>query len=275
VDLVNLRTGKPHISFSELNSWVSCSWRHKLQQIDKIILDTRGPALDFGTAIHSACENFLKTRVMNPQIAVDAIRIAWETYGHPDVEEWILQAEGILADVPAWMEANFPKWRYIKAEEMLYEPIDGKPHAFKGFIDGVIVASKLVRKKMKTFVWLIDWKTTSWGWMREKKQDPATRVQLIYYKNYWCKKRNVDPKDVKCAFALLKRIAKPGEHCELLPVSVGPLTTDRALKTVSNMIHSVQKGLAYKNRHNCKWCPYFETEHCTWMPPSRFTRASP
>lgn len=275
MDLVNLRTGKPHISFSELSSWTTCSWRHKLQQIDKIDLGTRGPSLDFGTAIHAACEDFLRTRVMKHQIAYDSISEAWTQYGHPELESWLQQAKDILDEVPTWMNTTFPGWRYVRAEEKLYEPIAGHPHAFKGYIDGVVLCKHLVRKKMKTFVWLIDWKTTSWGWMREKKQDPVTRLQLIFYKNYWCEKRKVDPKAVKCAFVLLKRVAKPGQHCELLPVSVGPVTVERALKVVNNMIHSVQSGLAFKNRHSCKWCPYLETKHCEWRPKSRFARAVP
>lgn len=272
MDLLDLRTGKPHISFSELNVWDSCSWRHKLQQVDKINLDTRGPSLDFGTAIHAACEGYLITRKMMKEKAFLLIQEAWALHGYPDVDEWLSQAEGILTQLPSWLDETFPGWRYVKAEEKLYERIANRPHAFKGFIDGVILAPRTVRKKQKTFVWLIDWKTTTWGWKRQKKQDPATRVQLVYYKNYWCNKRNIDPKLVRCAFVLLKRVAKPNAHCELLPVSIGPVTTQRALKVVDNMIHAVQSGIAIKNRHSCQWCPYLETEHCKWQPPSRFTK---
>jgi len=60
-----LPTGKAHVSYSEVRSWNECPYRHYLQQIKKINLDKPSEHLDFGTAVHSACEGYLKTRVMD------------------------------------------------------------------------------------------------------------------------------------------------------------------------------------------------------------------
>ncbi len=269
-----LPTGKPHVSFSELREWKDCSWRHKLHQVLKIDLSKPGPLMDFGTACHASCENFLKTRVMNAQIAVDMIRNVWEknkdlTYTDKngkekqlfcDVEQFVKEAEAILADVPAWMEATFPDWEYIDAEHQLYEPIEGSKQAFKGFIDGII---KCKGPRGKMLIWLIDWKTTSWGWTADKKSDDMIRAQLVLYKSFWSTKTGTNPKDVRCGFVLLKRAAKPGAHCELITSSVGEVTTERSLKVVNNMIASVKRGIAIKNRASCTYCDYFNTPHCT------------
>lgn len=259
--LVLLPTGKPHVSFSELRDWVECSWRHKLKHIDGIDLDDRGPALDFGTAVHAACERYVMTRELNAAIAVDGIKKAWKKYGYDNEKEYIAQAEAIIAEVPTFLDSTFPGWKVITAEHKLYERVDGHEQAFKGFIDAVIEAPG---KRSKQLIWLLDWKTTSWGWSREKKSDELTRAQLILYKYFWCQEFNIeDPRDVRCAFVLLKRTANDGQRCGLVTVSVGDKTTARTMKKVNNMLRGMKKGLALKNRFSCRYCPYNNTPHCT------------
>lgn len=262
-----LPTGKHHVSFSEMRDWQDCSFRHRLKHVLKIDLgDESAPLMDFGTAAHASCEDFLQTRKMDPTISEKMIRAVWEEkklikgYEPETVERYVTESNNVLADVPAWMEETFPDWEFVDAEHYLYEQIEGKPHAFKGFIDGII-RCKGPRGKMLT--WLLDWKTTSWGWKAEKKSDPIVCAQLVLYKNYWSTKTGTDPKDVRCGFVLLKRTAKEGKHCELVTTSVGDVTTGRSLKVINNMVTSVKRGIAIKNRANCTWCDYYNTEHCT------------
>lgn len=262
-----LPTGKHHISFSELSDWVECSYRHRLKYVDKVIIPDRSHYLDFGIAVHAACEHYLRTREMVPSIATDIIKATWDRHGYAELEgkianleDCLAQAEAILAAVPAWLEETFPGWKCLKAEHFLYERIGEKPHAFKGYIDAVIEVEQTVRKKKKKFIWLLDWKTTTWGWDRWKKQDQHRKRQLIYYKNFWAQENGVDPKDIRCGFVLLKRTAK--SRCELLPVSVGDVSTQKSLKVVNNMLSSVKRGLALKNKYNCTYCVYRDTPHC-------------
>lgn len=261
-----LPTGKAHISFSELRDWRDCSYRHKLKYVMKIDLGRPGPLLDFGTAVHASCEDFLKTREMKPQIAVDMIREIWEKnkyvkgFEPETVEGYVKEAQDILTDVPAWMDETFPDWEFVDAEHYLYEAIDNKPHAFKGFIDGII---KCKGARGKMLFWLLDWKTTGWGWSAEKKGDPMVCAQLVLYKNFWSQKTGTDPKMVRCGFVLLKRSAKKDKHCELVTTSVGEVTTTRSLTVINSMLGSVKKGIAIKNRLACTFCDYYGTEHCT------------
>ncbi len=261
-----LPTGKPHISFSEIREWKDCSFRHKLRFVQGIDLGTPGPAMDFGTAAHASCEAFLPTRVMDETIAHKKIDELWALNAHhkgydvTGIAGYKEQASAVLAEVPVFMDTQFPGWECIDAEHKLYEPVEGHPHAFKGFIDAVIKAKG---KRGEDIVWLIDWKTTSWGWGSDKKTDDMVRAQLVLYKNFWSKKTDTDPKNVRCGFVLLKRTAKVGQKIELVPVSVGDVTTERSLKIVNNMLSSVKKGISIKNRASCKYCPFKDTEHCT------------
>jgi hypothetical protein len=261
-----LPTGKQHVSFSEISDWVSCSYRHKRKFVDKIDLGRPGAAMDFGTACHASCEDFLPTRMMNVSIAHEVIRKAWEAhvgvegFNQQTLDAALLDASNILPEIPVFMDKTFPGWEFIDAEHQLYEPIEGQPHAFKGYIDAIIRAKG---PRGNNLVWLLDWKTSARGWFKYKRQDEKTKMQLVFYKNFWSKKLDVDPKDVRAGFVILKRNAKPGDHCELFSLSIGPKPTQRSLKVINNMVSSVKRGVAIKNREECKYCDYHDTEFCT------------
>ena len=156
---------------------------------------------------------------------------------------------------------NFNDWVYLAAEDELYEPIEGEEIKFKGFIDGIIGD---VTKRGKRRIWIIDWKTSGpGGWRRDKKQDFLVQAQLASYKIYWSKRENIDPKDIRCAFVLLKREAKPGKSISIVPISVGPKMIEKTNKLVSSMVKGVKRGLSLKNRESCKFCEFKGTEHCT------------
>ena len=264
-----LPTGKPHISFSEVKLWKECSYHHNLVHIKKLSLFKPSPALDFGTAVHASCEHYLLTREMKPEIAFNHMEKAWAINSTPENPDFTqasltkskLEATAILSELPKFLDETFPEWETISAEHQLYEPINNHPHAFKGFIDGVIKAKG---KRGETIYWVIDWKTAARGWYRDKRSDPMVAAQLALYKNYWCQKNPEIPfKNVRAAFVILKKAAKSGEHCELFSVSLGEVPITRSLKVISNMLTSVKKGIALKNRDSCMWCEFKNTVNCT------------
>jgi len=262
-----LPTGKQHVSFSEVKLWKECSYRHNLIHIKKIDLSKPSPVLDFGTAVHASCEHYLLTREMKPEIAFEHMEKAWAKHeGNPDfspasLEKSKKEVEAILSEVPKFFDETFPEWEAVDAEHQLYEAVENHPHAFKGFIDAII---KTKGKKGESIYWILDHKTTARGWFREKRSDDMVKAQLALYKNYWCQKNpHVDMKNVRCGFVLLKKAAKPGDHCELFSVSLGEVPIKRSLKVVSNMLTSVKRGISLKNRDACTWCEFKGTEHCT------------
>lgn len=261
-----LPTGKPHVSFSEVKLWKECSYRHYLSQIKKIDLSKPSPVLEFGTAVHSGLEKFLKTRKMDINDVHEQLKNAWLKYpnnadfSNESLEKAILESTYILDEFPAFFDGQFPDWELVDAEHALYESVDTQPHAFKGFIDGII---KCTGKRGETIYWILDHKTTQRGWFKDKRSDDMVKAQLALYKSFWCKKNpHISIKNVRCAFVLLKKVAKPGEHCELFSVSLGEVPIERSLKVVNNMISSVKRGIAIKNRGSCTYCEYNGTEHC-------------
>jgi len=270
-------TGKQHVSFSEIKIWKECTYRHKLAYIDKLDVFEPSPYLDFGTAVHEGCESLLESNTVDKKKLLGEIRTAWDKngfgepewyekmpgwYKHVPVEEWCEWATNMWDEIPKFLDETFPDWECFKAEEALYEPIEGKDLTFKGFVDAII---KVPKKRGTGFnYWIIDWKTSqSYGWRRQKKQDILMTAQLILYKYFWSKKHDIPLSDIRCGFVLLKRGGKPGKICELVDVSVGPKSLAKGIKIMNNMISAVRRGIALKNRNSCTYCPFYNTEHCT------------
>lgn len=262
-----LPTGKPHVSFSEVKTWKECSYRHHLTYVKKLDFFNPSPVLVFGKAVHASCEKYLLTREMDIKLCHDLLDEEWvkhvtqKEFSEKALRIAKVESEIILLEVPAFMDREFSEWSTIDAEHALYESIECHPHAFKGFIDGVI---KCKGKRGEALYWIIDWKTSASGWRREKRSDEMIKAQLALYKNFWHQKNpHVPFKDVRCAFAILKKTGKAGQHCELFSVSMGEVPIKKSLKVVSNMITSVKRGIALKNRDSCTYCEFKGTENCT------------
>jgi ATP-dependent exoDNAse (exonuclease V) beta subunit len=137
---------------------------------------------------------------------------------------------------------------------------------FKGFIDLVI---KTKDKRGNSVIYIIDYKTCSWGWNGAKRRDEDLAAQLRLYKHFFSKEFKLNPKNVKCAFVLCKRTPKgPEDTIEWLPVSAGPKTVARSIKRLNVAITGMNSNDYKKNRKVCvnvygDTCPYFNTPLCT------------
>ena len=276
-------TEKPHVSYSEVRTWKECPYRHKLTYIDKIETDDPSQYLDYGILLHDCLENFLKTKELDIDLLKKKLSNAWEEKGY-DTEDyinkltqqatakgekpriletlphWLQWAETSITAIPEFMDTNFPNWKCISAEHQLYEPIPADDVKFKGFIDAVIECDY---RKTKRKVWILDWKTApAYGWNAWKRKDFLIHAQIALYKKFWRTKFDFDCNNVGAGFVLLKRGAKK-DPVDLFKVSVGPKTEDKAEKLLRSMLKSVRSGLYLKNRNSCKYCPFYNTEHCT------------
>lgn len=272
---------KEHVSYSEIKVWKECGWRHKLVYVDKIQTFEESPHLHYGTIIHDACEHYLKTKELKIDEMKQSLIEAWQKHGfdsedyiilqtnraklqgweykHSNIEEWLKFAEVSISAVPLFLNETFPNWELVSAEEQLYENIEDMQTKFKGYIDCIIK----VPYKDKYKYWILDWKTaSSKGWMLEKQRDFLMQAQLFLYKSFWGNKNNIKLTDINCAFILLKKVNKIEKACQLIKISSGPVTLDKSIKLVKNMINSVNKNLFLKNRESCKFCEFKNSMYC-------------
>ena len=259
------QTEVKRISFSELKNWKECPYRHKLIYVDKLPHFEGNEYTAFGTAIHTVCEKVIPSEREDSiqvfqkafQEELDILKNQGKTLKEDLVEDMKKQAIPICEQVLPAVKNHFGKFSVISVEEEILEPIkefNSFGTSFKGFIDMVIQTSDGKYH-------IIDWKTCSWGWSRDKKSDPMTTYQLTFYKNYFSKKHNIEPKLIETHFALLKRTAKK-DNIEILRVTSGPKKTDNSLKVLQNAVINIENKNYIKNRLNCKYCKFYKTEHC-------------
>ena len=263
---------KDYISFSQFRNWVHCPYYHKVVYIDKLYRFPGNEHTSFGTAIHNTYEKsivteekFDKALHFNKKYLELLKELSGKgvKFNKKLVEDMREQgAELAPLAIPALKE-YFGEYEIFSVEEEIYETIHEFPKKefkFKGFID-------LVLKTKDGKYHIIDWKTCSWGWNSQKRSDPIINYQLVFYKHFFAKKYDIDPKKIEIYFALAKR-TKPGprsknkERIEIFRTTSGAKKTDNALNYLIKALHNMVNGVSIKNRLSCNRCDIYKTKFC-------------
>lgn len=275
---------RPHVSYSEFGLFKNeCQWRWKLDYLDGHRATNYGIHLDFGTAIHAAIERYKTRKNAQPlDYCVKLFRryfsLLWkhrnskysENDRKQDHKTFLEAGERILRHMHECTE--FWETEVVYNEHPLLIEIDRTDDfkvKFKGFID-MVVKGKDARGN--TILWVLDFKSCSWGWDREKCQDKHLHAQLFLYKHFLCKKFNLNPDQVRTGFILLKKRPRKDDcPVEFFKVSAGPVSVQRALdsfnSTLTEMYERSKTGDFIKNRKSCvnkfgQVCPYYKTDKC-------------
>ena len=253
-----------HISFSELKDWVHCAFYHKLTRVDKIDGFAGNAYTAFGSALHSVCEKKLLHEELTDDFFVKELKKNIADLDD-DIEidkklvlDMVGQGNRIIPEIQDALDNYFEEYEVMAVEMPLMESIEGEDqYKFKGYIDAVVATPD---GKIHIF----DWKTCSWGWNAKKRSEPMVTYQLTLYKNFFCQKMNIDPKDVETHFALLKRTVKQ-DHVEFFRVTSGPRKTENALNLLNKALYNIQNKRYIKNRLSCTGgygCKFYKTKHC-------------
>jgi hypothetical protein len=253
----------PHISYSALKNWDFCPFYHKLTYIDKIKMFKGNVYTAFGTALHEACEKVTLNESIDPSkvFSESFEKEVLKLNNLNDKEESMvidMRSQGLELStlVLKALNVKFPGYVVFSAEEQIFQPIDDTPseYDYKGFLD-------LVIQTPDGKYHIIDWKSCSWGWDMQRRTDRITTYQLTYYKNFFCQKHNIDPKNVETHFGLLKRTAKK-DKIEIFKVSSGPRKIKNALKVLNKAVYNIHNNNHPKNKLKCGKCEFRNTEYC-------------
>jgi hypothetical protein len=282
---------RPHVSYSELMKFArDCQHRWKIEDLEGNRRKIFSIHMDFGTAMHGAIERH-RTR-KRPVDLEKSKKIFLKYFGllflknHKQYSErdlnfdpkkfsgpkdfFVVAGLNILTRLHECQELADAE--VIYNEYPLFDLIDrtdGIQIKFKGFIDFVI---KTKDKRGKSIIYICDFKTCSFGWTREKREDRFLQFQIFLYKYFFCKKFDIDPKQVRTAFVLLKKRPPPKvTPVEFFPVSAGPISVQRAIdflnKTISEMVETTRNESWEKNRNGCvseygDICAHYNTDAC-------------
>lgn len=258
---------RDRISFSELGLYDECNHHWYLDYVVGNYSERFGIHLDFGTAVHSAIEKY-KTR--KDQVSVtEAIKIFQETFHSlweknnlkyterdrkNDPEEFIKAGTNIIEKFHECPE--LAACEPIHNELLISEPIDridGIEIKFRGYVD-LVVKGKDGRGK--DVIYICDFKGCSWGWTGEQRSDEKKQRQLLLYKHFFCKKYDLDPEYVRCAFVLLKRRPPKGAcPVEFFKISAGPKSVQRALDAMNSDITQMRGQLTELALGKCSTLP--------------------
>ena len=253
----------PHISYSALKNWDFCPFYHKLTYIDRIKLFQGNAYTAFGTALHNTCEkltlnesiDYKKTFKQSFKDELNKLNEIPEEHASMirDMKEQGLELASMVLNA---LNVKFPGWKVVSAEEEIVEPIldCAGVYDYKGFLD-------LVVKTPDGKYHIIDWKSCSWGWDIKRKTERMTTYQLTFYKNFFCAKHDVNPKNVETYFGLLKRTAKKNK-IEIFRVSSGPRKIKNALNILNKAVYNIHNNNHPKNRLKCDKCEFNQTEWC-------------
>lgn len=271
---------RSHISYSEYQLFLNCNWRWVLDYVQERRSKVQGIELSFGTAIHSTLEllksakkserpsiekaqSFFVRKLVKEHMVLKKIPNKKEY----KLRDYITAGKNILAriDQCEQIKEGVVLWNEHELLEDI-ERTDDIKVKFKGYID---IAIKVTPSRGKPLLFICDFKTCSWGWTFDKKNDPQVQAQLVLYKHFVCKKFNLDPKNVRTAFILLKKKPKtPEDTVEFFSFSTGPKTMEKIMNTFQSDITRMFSGVYEKNRKFCKSkygdvCPYYNTELCS------------
>ena len=252
-----------HVSYSEIKLWHECPHRHKLQYVDKLEGFKGNLHTAFGNAIHSVCEHgLLDENLDREQHFLASFKEELDSLKEKEVEiekdlyeQMMKQYQPIVTSFRDELDNYFEECEVISTEEKLYEDIEGHDLKFKGFID-------LVIKTKDGKYHILDWKTASWGWNSRKKADKAINYQLTLYKVFWAKKHNIPLNMIDTHFGLLKRTVKK-DNTEIFRITSGPTKIKNALTFLEKAVINIKRSFSIKNRLSCKYCQFYNTEHCT------------
>mgnify|MGYP003653140951 FL=1 len=253
-----------HISYSELKDWKFCPFYHKLTRVDKIDGFKGNEYTAFGSAMHTVCEKkLLKEEIESDFFVKELKNNISDLPADIDINKSLVldmvgQGKRIIPEITDALDEYFEEYEVLAVEMPLMEDIkDEEGYKFKGFIDAVVTTPD-------GKVHIFDWKTCSWGWDSKKRSDKIITYQLTLYKNFFCQKMNIDPKNVETHFALLKRTAK-NNNVEFFRVTSGEIKTKNALKLLSVALYNIKNKRYIKNRLSCTGgygCKFYKTEHC-------------
>ena len=278
--------------------WCDCEHRWSLDYLEARRAPVFSKYMDFGTSLHDALEKYKnpnKEEKISLEEACDTFErtfreampetAAYEKANYDklpeedqkphkapltpkEINEWIIVGKHVLRKLHTLKELDDARVLFVEHAIMMpIDRTDGIETNFKGFIDIVI---KTKDKRGKSVVYICDYKTCSWGWSIEKKRDEKLQMQLRLYKHFFCKEFNIDPKQVRCAFILLKRVhskKNPDNVADWLAISAGPKTVKRAVDNLSKAITGMNSGVYKKNLKMCvndygDVCPYKDTPLC-------------
>ena len=250
------RTDMGRISYSQFSQWDKCPYTWKINYVDKEKTFKGNIYTLFGTAVHETIQAYLVCYYDRTIKEADALplvdilkyrleenfKINKAQFGdefevtQKEMAEFFQDGINIIEEFKKRKSSYFPK----KDHELLGIELDlnfdlPKNMNFVGYMDVVIHDKKRGRIK------IIDIKTATFGWNKYQKADKNKTNQLLLYKQFFSKQRDVSIDKIDIEYLILKRklyenIAYPQKRIQVFSPASGKPSINRVMKRLQEFM---------------------------------------
>lgn len=279
------------VSFSQFHQYYQCPHKWYLTYVRKLAPYQASVHALFGTAVHETIQTWLdkmynvsikKAQEMNLIEHLDErIRKNFkrEAYLHggkdftssQQLEEFFYQGVDILDFLKKKRGEYFPKrgMHLAGIEVPIVYPIRENIY-FKGYIDLVMYDEDLDRFT------IYDIKTSTRGWTDYAKKDDIKISQILFYKEFFSRIFNVDPKKIETKYFIVKRELPEDtewtpKHVQIFKPASGKIKRAQAMKRLEGFLEDVflEDGSYNKEKiytkdpgkWTCGFCPFKKNLH--------------
>jgi putative RecB family exonuclease len=258
MDISELRK-EPHLSASAINDYLDCGLLYKLGRVDKLPMEFRSDALEFGSTVHKVLEEHYRMKMEGKLFSAKELQQIFEKYwreaaeGKEDIrysegkdfETLLLEGKELLTvyrnKIP---EDNFT---IVGIEEPFSFTIDGCPVP-------IIGAADLIEEDESETLIITDWKTAG----RAYSNDEVDRnFQLTIYQMA-AKANGYSDREILLKFDCLIKTKTP--KFEQYYSSRTEEDENRAVRKILGVFNGISRGVFIPNDSSSNWrcknCPY-------------------
>ncbi len=244
------------ISYSQFSQWDKCPYTWKINYVDKEKTFKGNIYTLFGTAVHETIQAYLVCYYDRTIKEADALplvdilkyrleenfKINKAQFGDEfevtkkEMNEFFQDGINIIEEFKKRKSSYFPKKDY----ELLGIELDlnfdlPKNMNFVGYMDVVIHDKKRGRIK------IIDIKTATFGWNKYQKADKNKTNQLLLYKQFFSKQRDVSIDKIDIEYLILKRklyenMMYPQKRIQVFSPASGKPSVNKVMKRLQEFI---------------------------------------
>ena len=273
------------ISYSQFSQWDKCPHMWKLNYVDKVGEFSGNIYTIFGTAIHETIQAYLVAYYDKTIKVADSLPLT-DIFQYRMEENYKISKNNSEQPLPVTLEemksfyqdginiineflkrksSYFPK----KNHELLGIELDINYEVkenlkFIGYMDVVIHNKKTGRVK------IIDIKTSTMGWNKWQKADKNKTNQLLLYKKFFSKQRDISEDKIDIEYLILKRrlyenLQYPQKRLQVFTPANGKPSINKVMSRLNEFIDDCfdENGNHYTKDYkkivstkNCKYCEF-------------------
>jgi hypothetical protein len=281
------------VSYSQLSMYLDCPKKWSLQYKEGHKQFTSTIHTVFGTALHETVQNYLT--VMYEQSGAEADRINTSEFleeklreeykkqyksnnnkhfsAPEELREFYEDGIEIIRDFAKNKNKHFSKrgWHLVGIEiPLTLHPHPKYPNVlYQAYLDAVLYHEPTNK------IYIIDFKTSTWGWGDKDKKNEIKQFQLLLYKKYFSKIYNFPEENIDVEFFILKRKLRESEDFVIKRIqkfqpASGKIKLKKADDAIMGFIEQAFDWNGFKEvehqpkiNDNCKWCPFYKTHLCS------------